>query len=88
MASKIATLVEAVAAAVALEFFELQVVADVVEHVGQAVRLVNPADQARQLLLRSASLLIHSQLASVVTLHVWLIVLGSDRLNIALTMIR
>ena len=87
MASEVAALVEAVAAAVALELFELQVVADVVVHVRQAVRLVRLADQARQLLLRSASLLIHSQLASEVTLHVCLIALGSHCLNIALVMI-
>ena len=47
MACEVAALVEAVAAAVALEFFELQVVADVVVHVREAVRLVRLADQAR-----------------------------------------
>ena len=87
MAGEIAALIEAVAAEVAPELFELQVVADVVVHVRETVRLVRVADQARQQLLRSAGLVIYRHEASVVAFHVCSIVPVFFRLKIALLVI-
>ena len=70
MAHQVATLIESVATLVTLELLELQMIAQMVKHVGKAMGLELFANEAAKLLFLSARLLINIQGSMVVLLKV------------------
>ena len=65
---QVPTLIEPMSATLALILLQLQMVADMVVHVGQAMRSEAAADEAVQLLLLPACVLINRDRAAVVVL--------------------
>ena len=70
MTRQVATLIESVATPVTLELLELQMIAQVVMHVGKAMGLELVANEAGKLLLLPARLFINRYESAVVLLQV------------------